>query len=465
MKTELVGMLMNQLSASMDFTKTTSTNSSGNFSQIFANTNNSTNSNTYSSSSYSSNSNSDSSKTKADSSKSSIYDSSNKSNSSSNNNKTGNSVNEKPKSTTTNNNSESEKFVAIVDEEKLTEVADTLGVSEEQVLQALSELSMSLSMLAEPENLVKFVSEVFEITDPSQLLSIDNMKNMMSDITDIAESIDYMDYVPFGEGFADILSNLQDNGVENFKLLTSNANEIPQDIQSLLKELNGEIVSVKVGKEVVDTGVDEVVDEMPETTTDVIQSFTGEEGMQDLSQNSQQQNNNQEQSTDSSLTAGSLEESGSSSKVYNASLPKTQSYKNINSTEIIAQIMEKMQGAIKNNVSELTMTLNPASLGEIAVKLASQSGIVTAQFLADNEKIKEIIEQNMEQLKELLAEQGIEVGEIEVGLSGEGKQFTESGDEFTSNQNFLKDNEELEEEVEKEIIAQDNLGSSVNYSA
>lgn len=464
---ELVGMLMNNLSANMDSNRTTSSNSTNNFSQIFDNASSNSKNNTYTAKDSTTSNNS---KSNVDSSKSSVYNSSNKTSSASKTTK---------KQTTTNTaktSTSSDKQVGIIEQEKLKEVSEALGVSEEQVLAALSELSMSLSMLSDQENLVDFMKTALEITNPMDLLSMDNVKDMMASITDVANSIDYDDLVPFGENFEQILTNLQENGIQNVKLLTSGNEEMPQDIKDLLESLNGQIVSVKVGNETSKAVVnvaDEIVEEVPEVIEEVdlsTQSFTAQFGssssdMQDLSQQGNQ-GQSQEQALDNSLALG--ETQTGSSKVFNASLPQTQALRNLNSTEMIAQIMEKMQSAIKANISEIHMTLNPASLGEIAIKLSSQSGVVTAQFLADNEKVKETIEANMEQLKELLAEQGIEVGELEVSLSNSEQGFNfEDGQFLDDQQNSFEDFEslELEEELEENIIANDDLQSSVNYSA
>lgn len=464
---ELVGMLMNNLSANMDSNRTTSSNSTNNFSQIFDNASSNSKNNTYTAKDSTTSNNS---KSNVDSSKSSVYDSSNKTSSASKTTK---------KQTTTNTaktSTSSDKQVGIIEQEKLKEVSEALGVSEEQVLAALSELSMSLSMLSDQENLVDFMKTALEITNPMDLLSMDNVKDMMASITDVANSIDYDDLVPFGENFEQILTNLQENGIQNVKLLTSGNEEMPQDIKDLLESLNGQIVSVKVGNETSKAVVnvaDEIVEEVPEVIEEVdlsTQSLTAQFGssssdMQDLSQQGNQ-GQSQEQALDNSLALG--ETQTGSSKVFNASLPQTQALRNLNSTEMIAQIMEKMQSAIKANISEIHMTLNPASLGEIAIKLSSQSGVVTAQFLADNEKVKETIEANMEQLKELLAEQGIEVGELEVSLSNSEQGFNfEDGQFLDDQQNSFEDFEslELEEELEENIIANDDLQSSVNYSA
>ena len=78
------------------------------------------------------------------------------------------------------------------------------------------------------------------------------------------------------------------------------------------------------------------------------------------------------------------------------------------------QIMDYMKVSVKADSSELEMQLHPQSLGTLHIQMASRNGVVTANFIAQNETVKAALESQMVQLKENFAEQGVKVEAIEV---------------------------------------------------
>lgn len=137
-----------------------------------------------------------------------------------------------------------------------------------------------------------------------------------------------------------------------------------------------------------------------------------------------------------------------------------------------AEIMEQVKGFIKTNltglVNEVRMLLTPEHLGEINLKILTQNGIVTAQFVAASQRIKEIIESNLNDLRKELEDQGIKVGEIDVSVSQDNRNQLE---------NFLKEQEKsqarisniikniMEEETEEALERIKPEGTTVDMSA
>ena len=83
---------------------------------------------------------------------------------------------------------------------------------------------------------------------------------------------------------------------------------------------------------------------------------------------------------------------------------------------IMRQILDYMKVSLKPEENHLVMQLHPASLGSIQVQLASKGGMVTAQFIAENELVKAAIESQMTALKEQFEQQGVRVEAIEVSV-------------------------------------------------
>lgn len=82
--------------------------------------------------------------------------------------------------------------------------------------------------------------------------------------------------------------------------------------------------------------------------------------------------------------------------------------------DIMNQILDYMKLQLNADTTNLEMQLHPASLGTLQIQLASKAGVVTANFVAQNEAVKAALEVQMVQLKEQFEEQGIKVESIQV---------------------------------------------------
>lgn len=392
------------------------------------------------------------------------------------------------------NDIEEKEKAIVIDEETLQKLSDILGISTDKILNILSSLSISVSMLEQPEHLIKFLQSAFNVENPSQLLAKDNIKNIMQDITNIAKSIDYQDIINIDENTKDILASIVNNeDVKNIKVLNDNE-QIKQEINNLLEQLNGKVVTEKARENIqINNTVDiksslttetkinsENVDvenvENPEVSEEQKQ-FNQPDNKQMYQQNGEQNANKNSQMLETNKQEISIKQEtfnisnvSNNSKVFNASLPKTQVFRNINASDVVAQIMEKIKVSIKPDVSEVKMILKPEQLGEVSLKIATQNGIVTAQFTAESQKVKEIIESNFNQLKDMLAQQGIDVGALEVNVSDKESQ-NQSFNMFEQNTNKAKTNKGLllEDDVkiieaEAKISEEEILDSKVSYS-
>lgn len=82
--------------------------------------------------------------------------------------------------------------------------------------------------------------------------------------------------------------------------------------------------------------------------------------------------------------------------------------------QIMDQILEYMKLNLNADTTSLEMQLHPASLGTLHVQIASRGGIVTANFITENEAVKAALENQMVQLREQFEEQGVKIEAIEV---------------------------------------------------
>ncbi len=151
--------------------------------------------------------------------------------------------------------------------------------------------------------------------------------------------------------------------------------------------------------------------------------------------------------------------------------------------QIMDQIVEYMKINIKPETQELEMQLHPASLGTVHVQLAAKDGVITAQFAAQNETVKAVLETQMIQLKEQFEEQGIKVEAVEVTVASHAynDQYGEQQEAADQENEGAKKNarrinlnlDEMEEEGLEELDDSERIavemmqanGNTVDYTA
>lgn len=96
--------------------------------------------------------------------------------------------------------------------------------------------------------------------------------------------------------------------------------------------------------------------------------------------------------------------------------------------EMNSFITGKLDIVQKGGVAEATMTLFPDNLGQVDVKITMQNGHLVAQFLTEHSGAKDLLEQQMNQLRSALVSQGLQVEKLEVAQSSSSQamlsQFT-----------------------------------------
>ena len=95
----------------------------------------------------------------------------------------------------------------------------------------------------------------------------------------------------------------------------------------------------------------------------------------------------------------------------------------VNAQDVINQIMAQVKVTSSGeNFTEMRLMLRPESLGEITLRVITQNGIVMAQFEAESQRVKEVLEANFNQLRDALTEAGIAFGQLNVYVRQEGEE-------------------------------------------
>ncbi|MHB8131439.1 MAG: flagellar hook-length control protein FliK, partial [Mobilitalea sp.] len=145
--------------------------------------------------------------------------------------------------------------------------------------------------------------------------------------------------------------------------------------------------------------------------------------------------------------------------------------------DIANQIIERIKVSIQPDQTSMELQLNPENLGKVNLSIQSKNGVLTAQFVVQNELSKEAIESQLHTLRETLNQQGIKVEAIEVTVStyafeqntSEGSDSqTDAQKNRSGKQISLEDALNMTELSEEESNVEDITGmrgSQVDYTA
>ncbi len=145
--------------------------------------------------------------------------------------------------------------------------------------------------------------------------------------------------------------------------------------------------------------------------------------------------------------------------------------------EIANQIIQRIRVTIQPEQASMEMQLNPEHLGRVNLSVQSKNGVMTAQFVVQNEISREAIESQLHTLRETLNQQGLKVEAIEVSIAtnsfeqGNNDNFGEQAEAKPDRSNHrisLEDAMNMTEEPEDTVTGQDLSGvrgSQIDYTA
>lgn len=318
-------------------------------------------------------------------------------------------------------NDSSNKAEESLDQNCLGALSEELEIPKEVLEQILIHLNMTLRQLEQPEKLNKFIQEVMEVETPMELLGIPN-------IAEIFENVKAC------------LANEKVSVVD-----TRPTREFPKQLADIPIEESEEVVNIGITES--NTEAAPVV----KMETDVKSELYFQSEMQP------------EYNMMTSKTIEAIE--------FRSVLSKNEAAKNIDPKSVIKQVVEQLKVDIRPGATEIKMLLKPENLGEVALKVAMQNGIIVAEFIAQSERIKEILESNFNSLKEALQEQGLSVSELSVSVGNQ--------DSNDSMQRFLHEQKKSEARISQiiksiseedllesgELDQKEVLDNNVNYIA
>jgi flagellar hook-length control protein FliK len=129
-------------------------------------------------------------------------------------------------------------------------------------------------------------------------------------------------------------------------------------------------------------------------------------------------------------------------------------------------VKDKVMLIISQKLQRFDITLDPPELGNMQVRVNLQGEQAAVNFIVQSQQTKDALEQNMHKLRDLLAEQGVDVGDANVEQQS---QQSSNGEETTAGyNNQMEDNmAEANDVVAHTLSAQmiDSSTASVDYYA
>lgn len=94
----------------------------------------------------------------------------------------------------------------------------------------------------------------------------------------------------------------------------------------------------------------------------------------------------------------------------------------VNKSDIMDQLTEKIRLQIKEGKQELVVDLKPDFLGKVRIKLISEGGHIRIQFITENYIAKDTISPHIPLLQQVLRQQGFPIQEIVLFMNWQGYQ-------------------------------------------
>lgn len=265
----------------------------------------------------------------------------------------------------------------------LQQITEQLGVSPEEVLQAMDALGISAEDLS--QNMAALLSELTG-TDQMAVLTDESLYTQVSDLANAVEQTI--------EELADTL------GMDKEQLTTLLQDSVQNPEKPVI------VVEQESAAPVTDMQQESTSDQEVQTAT-----TTDIEAEQPRETKRDEKGNMQQQMQDMQKPAENLQQTQGSAI---AAEQTTERFDLQRTQKIIDQIADYVKIHSSEKLTSMEIALNPASLGSVNLHVSSKGGVISAQLYAQDEAVRAALESQVAALKESLEAQGMKVDAIEI---------------------------------------------------
>lgn len=290
-------------------------------------------------------------------------------------------------------------------------ISEKLGVSADDIKNALDELGLTVFDLLNPKNLATVVAELTGATNTMELLvsadfqellgsigqmGSDLMKQLNIQMDQIDELVMQMDTLDENQAIDIDASMLKDENVQNQPMVEEAALSTAEEPEAkvIVEDLRG----AAEGQEEASSFVK------------AVEGADQEKSTMDLSSGSE--NGNRMMSDGQNVLYQNLENAVQGDEA--AGIIR---YSDIDVFDIIEQVARNVRVVLESDITTMEMQLNPENLGRIYLHVSSKEGTVHAQIAAQNEIVKEALEMQVATLRENLSQAGVKVDSVEVTIA------------------------------------------------
>ncbi len=341
--------------------------------------------------------------------------------------------------------------------------SETLQIPADEVIEYFETNDINIDDLLSSENVSEIVLGLSGIEDSSEILlneqlyeNIENIKDFAQNLLD--EASDYLD-----SDSDEVISKVEElisqlefdyEDVEEFDELDLQNRLFESEVNDIDAE-NGQINSVDNQKAM----------SVSQTRKDFDKDESSDNDTLNQRQNVVQNNFSQVNQADSEI--------GTEGEKLNETL---------DAQRIYDQIGEFVRSVSTEELKEVTLQLQPESLGTVQIRVSQREGALSAELITQNDNIKSVLEGQLIELQKEFEKSGVKVENIDVKVSTNG--FEENAQSDSKNEenetarrdfpqrriniNGLFDNEDVETLEDDEKIAVEMMtanGNSLDYQA
>lgn len=335
-----------------------------------------------------------------------------------------------------------------IDSQLLAMISEALQIPVDEIQSQLEEMGMTVQDLLSEEGFGQFVNQVLAQGDTNALLTgeldVQKVSKLFDDLKELNEQ----------------LLSIQDKPMVDEKV-NNLLNEMPID-EIPIDEVTNNVQAEPIAHQIEQTGVGiqslENSEVKPQGETSRYAVETEEEPELSFTTNESSEGNDLginipiHNFTTTTFTQSFVAELGVVAET-------TVTKQLVNGKSFIEQVDFKVLSQTK----EINIALSPKELGNMNVKIVEEHGVMMAEIKVDNEKAKDFILNEIQQLKNSLEDQGLNVADVKVDIRQENHEAQMQQERQKSSkriQEILASFDEEEEEMVEPLISSD---SEVDY--
>lgn len=274
-----------------------------------------------------------------------------------------------------------------------------------QVAQSKPSQDLSNNVLSEDTKaLLKQIDEQL-VSDESKLATLENI---LARASESAENV-----TPEKQKF---ISSLK-VAVDEFKSQLKSGHEPGIDMQTVVSQAMSD--GQGAGYENLESSVQQMLQQAAQITS--LSKGLDSDARELIANQVQAAITSREASSNANVTASELNKQTQNSQFFDKPI-------NITKPEAATELANKVQVMVNQNRMIAEIRLDPPDLGQMQIKIAMQGDTATVNIVVQSQQARETLEHATPRLKELLEEQGIELGQSSVEQENQGQQFANGGE-------------------------------------